>query len=140
MIIYYNYSTYPKLTLKQKGCKVMIIKADNIAFENKNDIIDYVSKGFVPTRKNFENVMHKVHCPDNDNVKTPGNIYVHENLFMDCDKEELEEVLRRVYNNRVRNRNFMLTTIGLVTLGLFIKGRFDKDDEECDSSNCDNQL
>ena len=77
----------------------MITKPENVLFESTTDVVDYVSKGMIPTRKNFEKVMLKVKCPDE--AKEEGQVYVPKNLFIECDNATMNEALHRVYENRI---------------------------------------
>ena len=97
----------------------MIIKPERIVFEDKRDVIDYVSRGMVPTRKNFERVMYKVRCPDDEKS---DDFYIPSRLFIDCDTDTMNEALQRVYENRVRNRNIALAITGVVVAGIIIGG------------------
>lgn len=125
----------------------MIINPDKIVFNSELDVVDYVSKGLVPTRKNFLNLMDKMSNPDSDGEpRDPQSkdIYLPERVLINCDSETMNSVLRQVYANRVRNRNIVLTVIGVVG-GIMLIGTIrggckkkDKDDDDYQSfASCD---
>lgn len=92
-----------------------IIKPERVAFETDVDIIDYVSRGMVPTKKNFEKIAYKLLNPDeNDIPKIDDNVYISQDLLGYRDPETMEFVLRRVYANRVRNRNIAFGIAGAI--------------------------
>lgn len=95
----------------------MIIKPEKMVFEDTNDIIDYVSRGMVPTRKNFEKVMFKVRCPDTNDKKEENQVYIPEHLFINCSESDLAYALDRVYENRRRNQKIGIAAI-LITIGI----------------------
>ena len=97
----------------------MIISPEKIVFENTTDIVDYVSRGMIPTRKNFEKVMLKVRCPDETEV-AEDEVYIPNRIFINCDENALNDALTRVYENRVRNRNITLAVVGIAALSLLI--------------------
>lgn len=106
----------------------MLINPENVVFETENDIIDYVSKGIVPSRKNFEKVMSKVRIPDYEKIE--GQVYISKNMFIKCDQETLDFALNRVYKNRVRNRNICIGSLALILIaGLLLGNKSDKKDK-----------
>jgi len=117
----------------------MIVKPEQIAFESRNDIVDYVSKGIVPSRKNFEKVKFAINYPTPEGA-TPeaGQINIPKNLFIDCDNKTMVEILDRVYKNRVKQRNITLATIGIICAALLLKGSSNKNkvEELDDCSTC----
>ena len=114
----------------------MIINPEKMVFENTTDIIDYVSRGLPPTKKNFEKIIFKVKHPDSEETGT-NEVYIPERLFINCDNDTMTEALNRVYANRIRNRNVAITTaIGIVAIGLIFgkmsSGKHKKDKDEDD--------
>lgn len=112
-----------------------IIRPERVVFESDADIIDYVSRGMVPTKRNFEKVMSKLLNPDeSDAPRVDGEVRIPQYLLMDCDSETMEFVLRRVYENRVKNRNMALGAAGvvggIVLLAMFSSHRKKKHDAE----------
>lgn len=95
-----------------------IVKPERIVFETESDLIDYVGRGMVPTKKNFQKFIIKVHNPDDENIYGPGDITqvsISKNLFLkDCDPETMDRILTRMYQNRVHNRNVMLAVGGII--------------------------
>lgn len=110
----------------------MLFNPEKMVFETSYDVVDYVSKGFVPSRKNFEKVMSKVRIPDDEKVE--GQVYIPSNLFIDCDIDTMNYALNRVYENRVKNRNITLAMVGIVLAGvLFGKVSGKKKEKEKDN-------
>lgn len=115
-----------------------IISPEKIVFETEADLVDYVTKGFVPTKKSFEKFMSKMYNPNGeDEVRDPNSntVFIPERVFFNCDRDTMDMVLRQVYANRVRNRNIMLTAIAVIG-GLMLIGyhpwQHKKKDEEID--------
>lgn len=100
----------------------MLMKPEKIAFEYANDVVDYVSRGMVPSRKNFEKIINKVKNPDEDDSITTNEVYIPKKIFINYDKDTMDITMRRVYENRVRNRNIGIGIIGAMVLGLLIGG------------------
>lgn len=113
-----------------------IISPEKIVFESQEDLIDFVTRGLVPSKKNFEKVMRKMYCPNaDDEVRDPNSneLFIPERVLIDCDCDTMNMVLNRVYANRVRNRNMILTAAGIiggVMLIGAIRGNKKKDDDE----------
>ena len=103
----------------------MLTDPSKIVFESTNDVVDYVSRGFVPSRKNFERVMLAVRVPTPDGViPEKGTVSVPERLFINCDNNTMNAALQRVYENRVRNRNIGIGIMaGIVIAGLVFGGK-----------------
>lgn len=116
-----------------------IISPEKIVFETEADLIDYVTKGFVPTKKSFEKFMSKMYNPNGeDEVRDPNSneVFIPDRVFFNCDRDTMDMVLRQVYANRVRNRNIMLTAIGVIggimLIGTIRGGHKKKDDDDID--------
>lgn len=116
-----------------------IINPEKIVFETNVDIIDYVTRGLPPTKKNFEKVISKVINPDPDENSTcevGKNVYIPGRLFFKCDNDTMEQALTRVYENRIHNRNMMLAAAGVVIAGIIfgsIKSNSKKKEDEINS-------
>lgn len=104
-----------------------MINPKKVAFETEKDVIDYVSRGLPPTKKNYREFINRVRCPLADlddgtyNDMVGNTVIIEESLFLNCDKDTLERSLERVYENRRRNRNIALAAIGIVA-GVLIIG------------------
>lgn len=112
----------------------MITNPKKIYFETEKDIIDYVSKGIVPSRKNFSKVINGVIFPDNEisaKEKMGKDVVIKEGIIANEDKDAINRALNIVYDNRVKNRN--LTILGMV--GLFAAGFFIGSSVSSSSSN-----
>ena len=114
----------------------MLTNPEKIVFESTDDIVDYVSKGIIPTRKNFEKIIIKVASPDayGSTKVDRESVHIPEHLFINCDKETMRQAVARVYENRVRNRKITLGILGTIALGLLIgginSGKKNDDDED----------
>ena len=116
----------------------MIINPEKMVFENTIDIADYVSRGLPPTRKNFEKLIIKIRKPDTEEPAKPGELYISDRLFINCDNDTMDKTLTRVYENRIHNRNLTIGgVIGLIIAGIFIGGvsRKNSKNEETDTIN-----
>lgn len=120
----------------------MIINPNRIQFETKNDVIDYVTKGLPPSRKNFDIAM-SVLRNSNEDVVTESEfesdvinvIPMTNNSIIpnDHDREMIDAALTRVYENRIRNRNIAIGITGVVVAGIIIcgiKSHNKKDDDD----------
>lgn len=90
----------------------MLIDPKKLVFETRADIIDYVSRGFVPHRKYFNAVMSKVANPDASFTipdKITKEVVIPEGIIPDEEKEMFDRVMRRIYDNRARNRDVALS-------------------------------
>lgn len=93
----------------------MITNPTKILFEDEKDVIDYVTKGLPPTKKNFAKVINGLNN-NGDGIHIGENVFSNEN-----DRELINHALNIVYENRVKNRNItILAMVGLFTAGLFI--------------------
>ena len=106
----------------------MLCNPERVIFEYKTDVIDYVTKGMVPTKKNFNQVMEKVRTPDV--VKPDQGVYIPDGLFLNSDRYSFEDIMQRVYKNRVRNRNIGLGVAGIVVAGVLIGCMFGGSDPD----------
>lgn len=103
---------------------MMVVQPERIAFTEQDDIIDYVTKGLPPTKKNFEKVISKVKNPDNSgdfyyrNAPKAGvEVVINDYVVPYDQRDQLDHTLKRVYKNRIRNRNTALIVGGLVVIG-----------------------
>lgn len=108
----------------------MITNPTKILFENEKDVIDYVTKGLPPTKKNFAKLINGL--SNNDD-----SIHIGENMASnEIDHEMISHALNIVYENRVKNRNVtILAMVGLFATGLFIgtttaSHKYEKEREE----------
>lgn len=100
------------------------VPPERVVFEGTTDIVDYVSKGFPPSKKNFDRLLATVRVPLKDDevqVATENDIVISQHIFTEIDNEQFAEVMQRVYENNVYNRNMaILGFFGGVALGLCI--------------------
>lgn len=124
---------------------MIIVPPERIAFEHEDDVIDYVTKGFPPSKKNFEKVISKISHPDNIDAyshKPPRagiEVVINSYVIPEEDRDVLEYALRRVYKNRIRNRNTALIIGGIAVIGIvgaMIKSNTKSSDSDDEVSNC----
>lgn len=117
----------------------MIIKPERIAFAEENDLIDYVARGLPPTKENFEKVICKIKNPDSPDDpefynKCGVKVVVLDDVVPMCDREVLDQTLRRIYEDRIHNRNVAIgigAVIGVgIIAGLLFGGGSKKDDDD----------
>jgi len=116
---------------------MLLVKPENVVYETQYDIVDYVTKGLPPSRKNLNRVMATVYQPHSSESlqeKAPDVIAISTDLFPSNNNDEFGLMLNRVYENNVRNRNFAIAGIvGAFALGIFVGGSChkskDKDDD-----------
>ena len=117
---------------------MMILPPEKVMFNSQQDIIDYVSRGLPPTQKEFSNLMERIQRPMTyeeimkSRNKNENLVYIEDRLFMNIEKEQFENILNRVYENNVRNRNVLLFSIGVVSIGLIGGMLFHKRNDEDD--------
>lgn len=119
---------------------MLTIKPNTIKFETQQDIIDYVTRGMCPTKKNFDAVMAQVRNPStlprDPETKDP---YISPDVIPAADREVVAAVMERVYENRKWNRNVILGTAGVVggvALLVMLRGHM-KEKEKDDVVNLD---
>lgn len=109
-----------------------MINPKRIKFENRNDVIDYVARGLPPTKKQyaaFAAAMQNpvaVIDPESKGVQIGTTI-------VSGPEDDINEILDRVYADRIHNRNIAIGTIGgvlVVTGALLFKGHSDKPEPE----------
>lgn len=117
----------------------MFIDPKKVVFETKDDVIDYVSKGFFPPREShFNELMNKVRNPDEKNdialaCKKGKEVVIDNTIIPEADRKVLEEVLSKVYENRVETRDTVLTLAGIGVAATVLYNFFSsKNDEEVD--------
>lgn len=117
----------------------MIIKPENIVFETTEDVVDYISKGLPPSKKNFNKVMDAWNSSydeysEDDKPIAGIDVIIPVDAKMNIDTDTFNEVCRRVYHDRIRNRNIALGIAGAVALGMLgfgvSKHKKNKEDEE----------
>ena len=89
---------------------MILIKPENILWESRNDVIDYVGHGLPPRKKDFEKVIDALHGRNDINIPTDITI---------MDQDEFEDIVRRIYENNCRRRN-RLIIIGAIAATIFI--------------------
>lgn len=91
---------------------MIFVKPEKVYFENQNDVIDYVTKGLPPRKKDFDKVIGSIGVEK----KEEGKPFIPE-AVLDMDASELKDVLHRVYEDN--RKNYM---IGGIVAGSIIVG------------------
>ena len=104
----------------------MFIDPKRVMFESQKDVIDYVSGGILPPSKSqFEEMINRVRNPldsTKDTTSLVGNdVIITDKVVPDDEKEMLDKVLRRVYENRVKRRNAYILIGVLAGVALWYK-------------------
>lgn len=117
----------------------MFTPPERVVFEQKSDIIDYVTRGLPPTKKNFDRVMAVVYNPLTDEEvenSTAKDVVISRRIFDSVDENEFAEILKQIHANRIRNRNiaigaFIFNTIAaiMITAKVFSS---DKEESSCE--------
>lgn len=115
---------------------MITIKPENVVFENRSDVVDYVALGLAPTRKNFVKVMAAI---DRDDEAVANDENLSRKVFipdkvLNITDEDFKQVIHRVYEDRRRNRNMVLGAVGVVAVGVLgaaLLGAFSSDDDKC---------
>ncbi len=96
---------------------MFLAKPETIKFENTNDVIDYVAVGIPPRKKDFEKVIASLGKLE----KKEGYPYIPPSV-LSIDKEDLQCVLQRVYEDNRRNYAIggIIAGATLLTIGVII--------------------
>ena len=84
---------------------MILVNPKEVKFESSTDMIDYVSKGLPPTKKNFDALVTMINDDD---------LYIEGSTFMN--KQQFIDGLTRVYENNCRKRNAILIGAGVVVV------------------------
>ena len=119
---------------------MLIINPATIHFENQNDIVDYLTKGACPSRKNAQAVLARIMNPDTD-PRDPEtkNVYIGEHVVRPEDRELIAALMERVYENRRWNRNAAMigmSTIALLWLTMFLQNAKENSTNDNVSADC----
>lgn len=104
---------------------MVIINPSYIKFETTEEVIDYVTLGFPPTKKNFEKIIESL--KSEYDVNTPQlttkitNQVIIPKYVDNTDNEKLAEYLERVYKNQVINRNAIIITGAVIGGAILLK-------------------
>ena len=91
----------------------MLIKPEKILFENINDVIDYITKGFPPTKNNYDKIIFKIMNPDNPQCDdTNDSVSISKDDLKKIDRGALIYTLDRVYQNKINNTKHAAIGIG----------------------------
>lgn len=99
----------------------MIAKPEKVVFETNKDVVDYITKGLPPTKKQFNAVMNALNDDEDIHEKIPGvDVIIPSTVKNDIDIDQFNEICRQVYHNRIRNRNIAIGVGSVLALGVFI--------------------
>lgn len=93
----------------------------HVEFATKDDVVDYVSKGLFPPRKvYYDSVVNKLKDPDPviDSSKRGKEVQIHEDVVPLCIREDMIDVLDRIYENRRRNVKKVIGGVTAVIAGI----------------------
>jgi len=101
----------------------MLIDPKYKVYDSKEDIIDYVTRGFLPPRQAyFDALIEKVRTPDQDVIENDERqgkeVLISERIINCGGAKTTADVLERVYENR--KRNFIKGSIGLGIIGTLL--------------------
>ncbi len=94
----------------------MITDPKNIVFENSRDIVDYISKGIPPTKRQYERVMYAVNHPLKKGQSLDGiDVVIYEEDIVNWSNSNyiqnaVNEILDEIHRNRVRNAEIAIAT------------------------------
>lgn len=117
----------------------MIINPNKIAFHSEYDVVDYVTKGFVPKQEDYQRVIAKLRHPDpisTINEKIGKEPVIPENMIEPYSAEILADALDRVYHNRKRNQKVCIGVAIGVTAACLVGATccyIDKKDSKSDN-------
>lgn len=112
---------------------MIITKPEKILFETQDDIIDYIGRGLPPTKKNFcklkdaiSDVKFDQKLKENSTIsetKVAGkDVIIPSHLVLNIDDETFNNILDRMYKNRVRTCKITLGVVCVAALALAIGG------------------
>lgn len=87
----------------------MFIKPERIKFENRNDIIDYVAKGVIPSKENYNKLSDGIRNPfktqEELNEAKGYQSIIEDHALEGVSREDMSDILYQVYKDRITNRN-----------------------------------
>jgi len=96
----------------------MMVLPKKVVFHNYKDIVDYVSKGLPPTKENFNQLMNQVRNPSTpeqvSNLKGKEVVIADTVIPSENARALTADILERVYENRISNRNKILIIGGIL--------------------------
>lgn len=100
----------------------MITKPEKIKFETSDDIVDYISKGLPPTKRNYEKIKEAINTPikieiTDEMLQKQDQVLITQPMVGTLDEDTFLKVCDRVYHNRVKERNLILMMVGIGVLG-----------------------
>ena len=95
----------------------MLIDPKYVKFEKKDDVVDYISKGFLPPRKKYyDQLVAKIQNPDMDIVDNDPRRGKELLMPADVMTDEEMSILDKVYKNRKKNLIKGGIGLGIATL------------------------
>ena len=120
----------------------MIIDPKNIVFENTKDVVDYISRGIPPTKKQYERVMYAVNHPLKKGQSLDGvDVVIYEEDIINWSnsnyvQDSVNAILDEVHRNRVRNAEIAIATgLAIVLTGNIIRKKRKKKEKRINKIN-----
>lgn len=103
-----------------------MIDPTKIKFESQSDVIDYVTKGLPPKKKDFEALMSAIEdrstAPTTEENNNPNHVVIAPGVEFDMDDDALSNALHQIYGNRRHNRNILIGAAVVVGALVFMGG------------------
>ena len=103
----------------------MNIDFDKVRFESVADIVNYVTKGRIPSKKNFDALIEAL--SNSQGIVIPEGIVDEQerNAFFINEvrsRDQIKMILTQAYENRRKNRRTIITLAAILGLGLITGG------------------
>jgi len=105
----------------------MLVNPKKVVFEKTNDIVDYVTQGFLPPpERYFHQVIRKLRNPDLNDSRRGQEAIILDDVVPEEERATIDVILTRVHRNRIRNRNRFLIGLGTVATALMVNSSMKK--------------
>jgi hypothetical protein len=108
----------------------MLTDPKMIKFESRRDVVDYVTRGFLPPlRKDFNKVMAKLDNPDSEvdvKSKRGKEVVIPDGIINKETRHVMKELMEDVYENRVENRKKLFIVVAAASVLSYLIGRMKK--------------
>lgn len=101
-----------------------IVDPKFVEFESEEDIVDYLTRGIIPKRKNAKKVFNAIKNPlseEEAKMKIGSEVIIRDNIIPVNDVDVFERTVKRAYENRVKNRNNMICGASFIAAGLLTR-------------------
>lgn len=94
----------------------MITNPEKIYFESTDDAVNYVSKGLVPRKKDYEKLVNALNNEEGNGIRFSEDVTTN--------ADAVAHVLDIIYTNRVKHRNISIAAMaGFFIAGIFLGGK-----------------